>query len=83
MTDKMYNDLPFQAALAISLRNNYTLAGPYTGYQVSSLYSIHISFDPAIHVTVIGLDIKVAGEKVSEYDQEIPQSHTADQPMAP
>ena len=51
--------LPFQAALAISLRNNYTLAGPYTGYQVSSLYSIQISFDPAMHVTVIGLDIKV------------------------
>ena len=22
-------------------------------------------------------------KKVSEYDQEIPQSHTADQPMAP
>ena len=22
------------------------------------------------------------GEKVSEYDQDIPQSHTADQPMA-
>ena len=22
-------------------------------------------------------------QKVSEYDQEIPQSHTADQPMAP
>ena len=26
---------------------------------------------------------KLNNKKVSEYDQEIPQSHTADQPMAP
>ena len=27
--------------------------------------------------------VYVLFQKVSEYDQEMPQSHTADQPMAP
>ena len=36
-----------------------------------------------LELTIIGLKYEMGVVKVSEYDQEIPQSHTADQPTAP
>ena len=32
---------------------------------------------------IMGMTMIAEGTKVSEYDQEIPQSHTTDQPVAP
>ena len=41
--------------------------------------NIHVS--PASSLKLCA--VRPSSEKVSEYDQEIPQSHTADQPTAP
>ena len=41
---------------------------------------LHVMIEFQIHSLIVG---DLINKKVSEYDQEIPQSHTADQPTAP
>ena len=43
------------------------------------------NFDTVMKVKIApnSQEVRAKDKKVSEYDQEIPQSYTADQPMAP
>ena len=56
----------------------------YTCISVScSMNDIGSLQSDILELTIIGLKYEMGVVKVSEYDQEIPQSHTADQPTAP
>ena len=53
--------------------NNTVIAGGLVAVDEGAKYTILVSCDPFYEQK----------KNISEYDQEIPQSHTADKPMAP
>ena len=56
-------------------------------YFICLIYSIKKTFKILFYNTLKDLQnmtqLKKCSQKVSEYDQEMPQSHTAEQPTAP
>ena len=58
------------------------IPGPFE-LEVSVYTHGEYGFTSFILLTLKNIHLKMSAQKVSEYDQEIPQSHTADQSTAP